>query len=109
VLLTTVAQHERAERRAITQVYGEAAYAGGLRVADGGVLNTGFPAHPQAVAEYRRRSLLPAGVAFFLTWVTADWLLRRYYGIGYKGEQPVIDPVKVRRWAARWLPGRRDE
>jgi hypothetical protein len=109
VLLTVVAQAERAQRRAITQVYGEAAYAGGLRIAKGEMLNTGFPAHPQAVAVYRRRSILPAGVAFFLTWMTADWLLRRYYGVGYKGERPVIDPVKVRRWLARWRPGGRDE
>lgn len=102
-------QVERAEKRAITQAYGEAAYAGGLRIDKNGRLNTGVPADPQALAVYRRRSVLPAWVALVLTLVTADWLLRRYYGVGYNDEQPVIDPVKVRRWAARWLPGRRDE
>jgi hypothetical protein len=109
VLLTTVAQYENSQRRAITQVYGEAAYASGLRIDKDGKLNTGVPADPQALAVYRRRSILPAAVAFFLTWVTADWLLRRYYGEGYRGKGPLIDPVKLRRWAARWVPGRREE
>ncbi|HKB05945.1 MAG TPA: hypothetical protein VKD90_27370 [Gemmataceae bacterium] len=109
VVLTVGAQAERAQWRAITRVYGEEAYASGVRIAKAGMLNTGYPAHPQASAEYRRRSLLPAAVAFFLTWVTADWLLRRYYGHGYKGQQAVIEPEKLRRWLARWLPSRRDE
>jgi hypothetical protein len=74
-----------------------------------GMLNTGVPAHPEAVTLYRRCSILPAGAAFFLTWVTADWLLRRYYGEGYKGKEPVIDPAKVRRWLARWRPGGRGD
>ena len=73
------------------------------------MLNNGLAADPRALVEYRHQSILPAALTFFLTLATADWLLRRYYGAGYNNEQPVIDPVKVRRWAARWLPGRRDE
>jgi hypothetical protein len=96
-LLTTAEQGEKAQRRAITQVYGEAAYANGLRIGKGDMLNTGFPAHPDAVRILGRRSFLPHVTALVLTLLTADWLLRRYYGASYWGTESWIDRAKLRR------------
>jgi hypothetical protein len=105
-LLATVEQSERAQRRAITQVYGEAAYASGLRIdIKRRLLSTGAPADPAALDLAWPRPFLPEIAALVLTLVTADCLLRHYYGEGYNATRPVIDLARVRRGLASWWRG----
>jgi hypothetical protein len=106
-LLVTVQQAEVAQERAITHVYGEAAYAAGVRIRKGGVLSTGAPADPAAVDLLHRRPVLPELVGFALTLLTADWLRRRYYGEGYNGDRPLIDLGSARERLVGWWRGRK--
>jgi hypothetical protein len=103
--LVALEQTETTQKRAVTQAYGEAAYAAGVRIESRRALNTGAPADPEAVDRVQRRSFLPEFLAFFLTLITADWLKLRYYGAGY-GDQPLVDLRPTGERLARWWRAR---
>ncbi|MGL6095586.1 MAG: hypothetical protein ACRC7O_07305 [Fimbriiglobus sp.] len=83
-------QIDRAQREAVTRVYGKAAFEAGLRVTKHGKLTDGRDADPATWRVVSERSAVPTVVVFFGSGLLADFVLRRYFGGGYRGQEPLI-------------------